>query len=172
MKKDAKNMATDNRPATLPFGAGKIAIVQANWHSEIVNQATKSFIDDLSKTGMNKDRFDVYDVPGSLEIPLQTKKLAETGSYDLIMATGLIVDGGIYRHDFVAATVLDAMMQVQLETSIPVLSVVLTPHHFQETDAHIAFFKDHFVIKGQEAAQAARMTLANMAEFSELKLAS
>jgi 6,7-dimethyl-8-ribityllumazine synthase len=56
-------------------------------------------------------------------------ELAETRTYDLIVAAGLIVNGGIYRHDFVARTVLDAMMQVQLNTRVPLLSVVLTPHH-------------------------------------------
>jgi len=36
---------------------------------------------------------------------------------------------------------------------------VLTPHHFQESEAHIEFFMNHFVIKGQEAANACRAIL-------------
>ena len=42
---------------------------------------------------------------------------------------------------------------------VPVLSAVLTPHNFQESAAHIAFFRDHFVIKGKEAAHAARQII-------------
>lgn len=145
----------------------KVAVIQANWHIDIVSQATHSFTDELVINGLDASNVDVYDVPGSLEIPLLAQQLARTGHYDLIMATGLIVDGGIYRHDFVAATVLDAMMRVQLETDVPVLSVVLTPHNFQEVPAHMDFFRDHFVLKGREAAHAALQTLANMEQFRE-----
>ncbi len=145
----------------------KIAVIQANWHIDIVSGASRSFSEDLVKAGLSEDNISVFDVPGSLEIPLMAQKLAATGEYDLIMATGLIVDGGIYRHDFVAGTVLEGMMRVQLDTGVPVLSVVLTPHNFQEVPAHMNFFRDHFVIKGQEAANAALQTLGNMALFEE-----
>ena len=89
--------------------------------------------------------------------------MAESGRYAAIVCAGLIVDGGIYRHDFVASTVLDAMMQVQLASKIPVLSVVLTPHQFQETEAHESFFREHFKIKGAEAAEACLQTINNSA---------
>ncbi len=45
-------------------------------------------------------------------------------------------------------------MQVQLETDVPVLSMVLTPQHFHDHAEHQRFFHDHFVVKGREAAQA------------------
>ncbi|MEH6476450.1 MAG: 6,7-dimethyl-8-ribityllumazine synthase [Sneathiella sp.] len=147
----------------------KIAVIQANWHIDIVSQATTSFSDELVTAGINRDNIIVFDVPGSLEVPLLAQKIAATGSYDLIMATGLIVDGGIYRHDFVAATVLEGMMRVQLDSGIPVLSVVLTPHNFQEVPAHMDFYRDHFVLKGREAAGAALQTLENMSLFEEQK---
>ncbi|MEO0359723.1 MAG: 6,7-dimethyl-8-ribityllumazine synthase, partial [Pseudomonadota bacterium] len=41
-----------------------------------------------------------------------------------------------------------------------IFSVVLTPHHFQETEAHEAFFREPFVEKGEEAARAALATCA------------
>lgn len=64
---------------------------------------------------------------GAFEIPLHTRRLAESGSYDAIVAAGLVVDGGIYRHEFVAEAVIGGLMQVQLETGVPVISAVLTP---------------------------------------------
>ena len=167
-----KNTSTDNQTPDIRKQSNRIAIIQANWHADIVHEASKSFIEDLVSHGYDADGFDIHNVPGSLEIPLMAKKLSKSGRYDLIMATGLIVDGGIYRHDFVAGTVLDAMMQVQLDCGVPILSVVLTPHHFQETDAHMKFFREHFVIKGQEAAAACRMTLENMRGLEEFRLAS
>jgi len=148
----------------------KVAVIQANWHIDIVSQATRSFSEELVANGLAEKNVDVYDVPGSLEIPLLAQQLARTGQYDLIMATGLIVDGGIYRHDFVAASVLDGMMRVQLDTNVPVLSVVLTPHNFQEVPAHMDFFREHFVLKGREAASAALQTLDTMDQFKEQAL--
>ena len=72
-----------------------------------------------------------------------------------MICAAFVVDGGIYRHDFVAQTVVDGLMRVGLDCDLPVLSVSLTPHHYQETDHHNAIYRDHFVTKGREAALAA-----------------
>jgi 6,7-dimethyl-8-ribityllumazine synthase len=63
-------------------------------------------------------------------MPLHAKLLAKSGRYAGIVAAALVVDGGIYRHEFVAQSVVSGLMQVQLETEVPVFSVSLTPHHF------------------------------------------
>jgi 6,7-dimethyl-8-ribityllumazine synthase len=57
-------------------------------------------------------------------------------------------------------------MQVQLATETPVFSVVLTPHHFHEHDAHQRFFHEHFRVKGQEAARACVGTLQSLASLA------
>lgn len=107
----------------------------------------------------------MFDVPGALEIPLHAKTIASARRHDAVVACALVVDGGIYRHEFVAGAVLDGLMAVQLSTDVPVLSLVLTPHAFHETEEHHRFFGDHFVAKGQEAAQACRAVLASRAEL-------
>ena len=71
------------------------------------------------------------------------KKLAKTGRYAAVCASGFVVDGGIYRHEFVAQAVLQGIVQTSLETGVPVLSAVLTPHHFHEHAAHQDFFRAH-----------------------------
>jgi 6,7-dimethyl-8-ribityllumazine synthase len=96
-------------------------------------------------------RVDYFRVPGACEIPLKCKQLLSSGDYVLAVGAGLVVDGGIYRHEFVAQTVVNALMQVQLELGLPVLSVVLTPKE-EWHDEHHAFFFDHFKIKCAEAA--------------------
>jgi 6,7-dimethyl-8-ribityllumazine synthase len=53
-------------------------------------------------------------------------------------------------------------MQVQLETEVPVFSMVLTPHHFHEHAEHRDFFLSHFITKGREAAQACQRTLQSI----------
>ena len=128
----------------------KYAFIKANWHSDIVDQALSGFLELISE-----DQVDIYDVPGAFEMPLLAKMLAETGRYKAITAAALVVDGGIYRHDFVAQGVVQGLMNAGLETGVPVLSVSLTPHHFQETDHHSTIYRSHFVSKGREAAAAA-----------------
>jgi 6,7-dimethyl-8-ribityllumazine synthase len=76
-----------------------------------------------------------------------------------VICAAFVVDGGIYRHDFVAGAVVDGLMRAGMDTGVPVLSVSLTPHNYQETDHHNAIYRDHFVTKGREAAQAALMVL-------------
>ena len=129
----------------------RYAFIKANWHADIVNQALEGFRNDIGDAEV-----EVYDVPGAFEIPLLARDLAATGRFEAVVGAALVADGGIYRHDFVASTVLDGMMRAQLDADVPVLSIVLTPHNFQETDAHLKFFSSHLLKKGEEAARAAR----------------
>lgn len=136
----------------------RIAFVRARWHADIVDRAYDGFVEEIERSGGGT--VDVFDVPGALEIPLHAKTLAVAGRHDAVIGCALVVDGGIYRHEFVATAVLDGLMAVQLSTDVPVLSLVLTPHAFQETEEHRRFFGEHFVDKGREAARACMATLA------------
>jgi 6,7-dimethyl-8-ribityllumazine synthase len=101
-------------------------------------------------------------VPGAFEIPLLAQRLARSGRYDAIVACGLVANGGIYRHEFVGAAVIDGLMRVQLDTGVPVMSAVLTPRDFHEHDDHHRFFSEHFVKKGVEVARACLETIAGL----------
>jgi 6,7-dimethyl-8-ribityllumazine synthase len=128
----------------------RYAFVKANWHADIVSKSLDGFLQLIPA-----QQVDVFDVPGAFELPLVACDLAKSGKYAAIVAAALVVDGGIYRHDFVAQAVVNGLMRVGLDTGVPVLSVSLTPHHFQPTEYHIGVFTKHFVEKGREAAQAA-----------------
>lgn len=128
----------------------RFAFVKANWHADIVDQALAGFLELVPR-----DDVDVFDVPGAFELPLTARDLAGTGRYAAVVAAALVVDGGIYRHDFVADAVVNGLMRAALDAGVPVLSVSLTPHHYQETDHHRGVFAAHFVEKGREAARAA-----------------
>lgn len=130
----------------------RYAFIKANWHAAIVDQALAGFCQIIPEA-----QVDVFDVPGAFEMPLLAKKLAASGRYASVAAAAFVVDGGIYRHDFVAQAVVNGLMQAGLETGVPVLSVSLTPHQYQETDHHNRIFQGHFVQKGREAARAALM---------------
>ena len=111
----------------------RYAFIKANWHADIVDQALKGFCELIPA-----DQVDVFDVPGAFEMPLVAKDLAGSGRYAAVACAALVVDGGIYRHDFVAQAVVDGLMRAGMDTGVPVLSVSLTPHHFQETEHHLS----------------------------------
>jgi len=137
--------------------------VQSCWHKDIVDQCRKAFVAELARLGAAEAAIDLFEVPGAFEIPLQAKLLAPSGRYDAIVAAGFVVDGGIYRHEFVADAVISGLMRVQIETEVPVISAVLTPQRFHEHQEHQRFFHEHFLVKGAEAAAACARTMANIA---------
>ena len=169
-----KSRHPENFAAQVPAteaGALRYAFIHAGWHADIVHQARDSFVAEIQRHGVAPDAIDVFEVPGAFELPLLAKKLARSGRYAALVACALVVDGGIYRHEFVADAVVSALMAVQLEVGVPVLSVVLTPHHFHAGDEHQAFFAAHFVIKGAEAARACVRTVKVLRGVDESALA-
>jgi 6,7-dimethyl-8-ribityllumazine synthase len=132
--------------------AARYAFIKAHWHADIVNRALDGFCELIPAADV-----DVFDVPGAFEMPLLARDLAATGRYAAVVAAALVVDGGIYRHEFVAQAVLNGLMRAGMDTGVPVLSVSLTPHQYQETEHHNQIFRAHFVEKGREAARAALM---------------
>jgi 6,7-dimethyl-8-ribityllumazine synthase len=138
----------------------RVAFVQSSWHHEVVEECRIAFLAEMEARHVTN--IDVFEVPGSFEIPLHAQILAKTRRYTAIVAAGLVVDGGIYRHEFVADTVIKALMDVQLRTEVPVFSAVLTPQQFHETEVHYDFFRKHFAIKGVEVAEACAKTLHSL----------
>ena len=130
------------------------------------SRRTWAFVEEMAALGFGPQTIEVFETPGAFEIPLHAQTLARTGRYAAIVGAAFVVNGGIYRHDFVAQTVVQALMQVQLATETPVFSVVLTPHHFHEHDLHQRFFHEHFRVKGQEAARACVGTLTSLAALA------
>lgn len=139
----------------------RYAFVKAQWHADIVDRALEGFCELIPRAHV-----DVFDVPGAFELPLVARDLAASGKYAAIAAAALVVDGGIYRHEFVAQAVVDGLMRAGLDTGVPVLSVSLTPHHYRENEHHTQIYRAHFVEKGREAARAALMIAETRAKLA------
>jgi 6,7-dimethyl-8-ribityllumazine synthase len=144
---------------TMPL---RIAVVCASWHSDIVHQARDAMLAEFARQKVAAKQVNVLYVPGAFELPLMAKRLALTGRYDAIVACALVVNGGIYRHEFVTSAVIDGLMRVQLDTDVPVFSAVLTPRDFHDHEEHQRFFSEHFVKKGTEVARACLDTLSSL----------
>src|SRR4051812_34655032 len=101
MNQPVTNIKASSSLNLLP-STGRIAFIQSGWHKDIVDQCRIGFIAELATRGVPDTQIDFFEVPGAFEIPLQAKLLVRTGRYAAVVATGLIVDGGIYRHEFVS----------------------------------------------------------------------
>ncbi|MEY2426019.1 MAG: 6,7-dimethyl-8-ribityllumazine synthase [Actinomycetota bacterium] len=134
-----------------------IAFVHSAWHRDLVEESRRGFLETVSP---EEAVVEFFEVPGAFELPMHARLLAGLGRFDAIVAAGFVVDGGIYRHEFVASAVIDGLMRVQLDTDVPVFSGVLTPQSFHEDEAQHAFFVSHMREKGRELARACLATLA------------
>ncbi len=137
----------------------KVAVVAASWHSDIVSASTAAIWAEFERRSLPSECLELHRVPGAFEIPLHAMRLARSHRCDALIACGFVVNGGIYRHEFVASAVIDGLMRVQLDSNVPIFSAVLTPWEFHEHDEHQQFFRRHFIKKGTEVAQACLATL-------------
>lgn len=151
-------------PSTRP---PRVAVIAAAWHGEIVAAATGAIQAEFRRRDWPDECLTLHTVPGAYEIPLHAQRLARSGCCDAVIACAFVVNGGIYRHEFVAAAVIDGLMRVQLDTDVPVFSAVLTPRDFHDHAEHRAFFQAHFVHKGTEVAQACLATLEALAALPQ-----
>jgi 6,7-dimethyl-8-ribityllumazine synthase len=135
----------------------RVAFVQSAWHRDVVSECRVAFLAEIEARHIARAQIDVFEVPGAFEIPLHVQLLAKTRRYTAIVAAGLVIDD-----EYIAETVIKALMDVQLRTEVPVFSAVVTPQQFHETAAHFDFFRRHFAAKGVEVAQACANTLLSL----------
>lgn len=83
-------------------------------------------MDALWRHGVAEEDVTVARVPGSFEIPLVAKRLAESGSYDAVICLGAVIRGATPHFDYVAAEVAKGVAAVGLETGVPTIFGVLT----------------------------------------------
>lgn len=140
-----------NDQSTPQAHLGTIAVIEANVHHDMVAAATRG----LTETIGTRGTIERHMVPGAFELPLHAQTLARSARCAAIVAVGFVVDGGVYRHEFVADAVISGLMRVSLDTEVPVLSCVLTPQRFHDHDDHRDFFLDHMHGKGIEVGSAA-----------------
>jgi len=149
--------ATERRPVHPRFTKPqRVAFVQSAWHSDVVAEGRLAFLAEIEARHIARALIDVFEVPGSFEIPLHVQLLAKTRRYTAIVAAGLVIDD-----EYIAETVIKALMEVQLRTEIPVFSAVVTPQQFRQT-ADADFLRKHFAAKGVEVAEACANTLLSL----------
>lgn len=123
--KDEDNMKIFEGSLVAPDA--KIAIVISRFNSFINEQLLVGAIDTLKRTGQIKDdNITLVRVPGAIELPLATKRVAASKNYDAIIALGSIIRGGTPHFEFVSNECSKGLAQVSLAHDIPVAFGVLT----------------------------------------------
>jgi 6,7-dimethyl-8-ribityllumazine synthase len=125
-----------------------IGIVSSRFNNEIVKKISKACISKLYTLGINEKNIKHETVPGALEIPIALQKMKESGSFDVMIAIGLVIRGDTYHFEIVSNESASGIMRVQLDHSIPIINAVLTTNSSKEALARV-------IIKGEEAAEGA-----------------
>lgn len=133
----------------------RVAIVVARFNENVTRRLLKGAQDALSKHGVEEP--DVYWVPGSLELPVTALALAEKGEHDAIVALGAVIRGETFHFEVVAMQSAQGLMQVQLDTGVPIAFGVLTTEDEDQALARSGMKNN----KGAEAAEAA-IEMANL----------
>jgi 6,7-dimethyl-8-ribityllumazine synthase len=104
----------------------RFAIVVSRFNSFITERLLQGALDALERSGAASRDVDVIHVPGSFELPLIAKKLAETRRYDAIIAIGCILRGETAHYDYVCSETARGLQLAQMDTGVPVMFCVLT----------------------------------------------
>ena len=110
----------------------RIAIVAGRFNEFITSKLVGGALDVLKRNDVSEESIDIAWVPGAFEIPLITKKLANTGKYDAIITLGAVIKGSTPHFDYVCAEVSKGVSQISLQSELPVIFGVLTTNNIEE----------------------------------------
>jgi len=107
-------------------GGKKLAIVASRFNEFFTSELLDGARDCLNRHGVEEEQIDLAWVPGSFEIPMAAKKLAETGRYAAVICVGCLIQGDTPHFHYISAEVTKGIAQVSLDSSVPVVYGVVT----------------------------------------------
>jgi 6,7-dimethyl-8-ribityllumazine synthase len=110
----------------------RIALVVSRWNELITTRLLEGARDGLRRHGVAEDAVDVAWVPGSFELALACRRLAESGRYDAVIALGAVIRGATSHYDHVAGAATSGVAQVGLQTGVPCIFGVITTENIEQ----------------------------------------
>jgi 6,7-dimethyl-8-ribityllumazine synthase len=136
-------------------GAGlRIGIVMSRFNQPVCEGLLSACVAELKRLGVDAADMAIVTVPGALEIPLVLQSMANSRRYDALVALGAVIRGETYHFEVVSNDACRAIMEVQLDTGIPVANGVLTCENDEQAEVRM-------LPKGTDCAQAA-VEMANL----------
>ena len=132
----------------------RVGVVMARFNIDVCEGLLSACTAELKKLGVAADDITIATVPGALEIPLVLQTMAQSGSFDALVALGAVIRGETYHFEVVSNDACRAVMEVQLHTGVPVANGILT---CEDDDQALARMQ----VKGADCAQAA-IEMANL----------
>lgn len=139
----------------------KIAVVRSNYHQDLTECLEKACRQHLIFSGVKEENIKSFEVPGSWEIPLLVKKIAESKKFDGIVTFGIIVKGDTYHFEMIANECSRALMDISLESNIPVTFEVLAVYSLEQASKRSSG-------KSNKGIEAASTILKTIKELSKL----
>lgn len=124
-------------------------IAVALWNPEITKKLSDACLTTFHNCGVPEANLKVRQIPGSFELPLAAKYLIDRDGVDAVICLGCIIKGETEHDHYIAQAIANGMIQLQLETSKPVVFGVLTVHDKQQAMDRSG---GKFGNKGEEAA--------------------
>ncbi len=132
----------------------RIGIVMSRFNIDVCEGLLSGCVSSLTHHGVSPSDMILVTVPGALEIPVALGKLARSGKYDALVALGAVIRGETYHFEVVSNESARGVLEVQLDTGIPVANGILTT----ENDDQALYRMNQ---KGGEAGLAA-IEMANL----------
>lgn len=104
----------------------RIGVIVSRFNSFITDKLFDGALDALKRHGVYENDISLYRVPGSFEIPLIAKKMAEMKTYDALVCLGALIRGQTPHFDYISAEVTKGLAQVSLDSGVPVTYGVIT----------------------------------------------
>ena len=142
----------------------RVGIVCSRFNEFVVNALLDGAKRGLAARGVRDKNVEVHWVPGAFEIPLMARLMAVSNKYDALVALGAVIRGETAHFEYVAGPCAEGIMQVQLETLIPIGFGVLTVENVEQAAARS---RPDDTNKGYEAAQVALDMIASMRRWSQ-----
>ncbi|MEE8110106.1 MAG: 6,7-dimethyl-8-ribityllumazine synthase [bacterium] len=140
----------------------KFGIVVSRFNHFVTDRLLEGALDGLNRCGARDADLEVFKVPGTFEIPVTTRRLAQSGRYDAILCLGAVIRGATPHFDYIASEVSKGIAQTSLEFGLPVAFGVLTTDNVEQAIERAGTKHGN---KGFEAALSA-VEMANL--FKEL----
>ncbi len=134
----------------------RIGIVQARFNAAITDALATATLAELHRLGVPADQITLVKVPGALEVPVALQAMAESDTYDALIALGCIIRGETYHFELVANESGAGVTRVSLDYQVPIANAILTTENLEQAIARQTE-------KGTDAAQVA-VEMANLLE--------
>lgn len=143
----------------------KIAIIQARFNKKITDGLVKGALKALKESGVLEKDTEVFQVPGSFEIPIFCQNIAKGKKFDGIITIGAVIKGSTAHFEYISKAVTDGILRMSLDYNIPITFGVITTYNLAQAQKRAANDKKN---KGYEAAMALLEVIQSLGDIKKL----